>query len=104
MLDKVKSKLAEWKANLLSMAGRSVLIQAASSTISSYVMQSCMLPGKVLEGIDRVNRNFLWGSSENNKKMHWVGWKKVTRPKEDGGWGLQAARGRNTTLLAKLNW
>ena len=68
MLDKVKSKLVGWKANLLSMAGRSVLIQAASLTILSYVMQSCMLLGKVLEGIDRVNRSFLWGSSDNHKK------------------------------------
>ena len=68
VLDKVKSKLVEWKANLLSMAGRSILIQVTSSTISSYMIQSCMLPGKVLEGIDRVNRNFLWGFSKITKK------------------------------------
>ncbi|XP_065637983.1 uncharacterized protein LOC112010482 [Quercus suber] len=40
VLDRVKKKLAGWKANLLSMAGRVVLIQASSSTIPSYVMQS----------------------------------------------------------------
>ena len=28
----------------------------------------------------------------------------MTKPKDRGGLGLQAARGRNTTLLAKLNW
>ena len=50
-------------------------------------MQSNLLPNKVLEGIDRVNRNFLWGSAENKRKLHWVGWKKVTRPKEEGGVG-----------------
>lgn len=47
-------KLAGWKANLLYKAGRTVLIQASSLAIPSYIMQSCMLPGKVLEGIDRV--------------------------------------------------
>ena len=36
--------------------------------------------------------------------MHWVNWKEVTKPKEAGGLGLQSARGRNTALLAKLNW
>lgn len=36
--------------------------------------------------------------------MHWVGWKKVTRSKEDKGLGLQIGRGRNIALLAKLNW
>ena len=73
VLDKVKKKLAGWKANLLSLAGREVLIQTSSSTILAYVMQCNMLPGKVLEGINRVNRNFLWGSLENSNKMRWVG-------------------------------
>ena len=88
VVDRVKSKLAGWKANLLSMAGRAVLIQASSSAIPTYVIQSNLLPNKVLEGVDRVNRNFLWGSAENKRKLHLVGWKKVTKPKEEGGLGL----------------
>ena len=67
-------------------------------------MQCSLLSGKVLDQIDRVNCNFLWGSSESSKKMYWVGWQKVTRPKTEGGLGLQTARGKNTALLAKLNW
>ena len=38
VLDIVKKKLAGWKANLLSMVGRLVLIHASSSTIQNYVM------------------------------------------------------------------
>ena len=55
------------------MAGKAVLIQASSSAIPAYIMQSNLLPGKVLDGIDKVNRNFLWGLTENKGKMHWVG-------------------------------
>ena len=54
--------------------------------------------------MDRVNRNFLWGSTNTVKKIHWVGWEKVTKPKEEGGLGLQTAKGRNVDLLSKLNW
>ena len=104
ILERVKQKLAGWKANMLSLVGRVVLIQASSTSIPSYVMQGTYLPGRILDGIDRVNRNFLWGSSETLKKVHWVGWKKVTKPKKEGGLGLQEANGRNTALLAKLNW
>ena len=103
-LDRVKQKLAGWKANLLSLASRAVLIQASSSTIPSYVMQCSYLPTRILEGMDQVNWNFLWGTSESTRKVHWVGWQKVTKPKKEGGLGLQAAKGRNTALLAKLNW
>ncbi|KAL4621362.1 hypothetical protein ACB092_06G222000 [Castanea dentata] len=104
VLDKVKKKLAGWKANLLSIAGRLVFIHASSSTIPNYVMQQASLLDKILKGIDRVNRNFLWGSSDHLRKMHWVKWDVVTKPKEMGSLGLQSAKGRNTTLLAKLNW
>ena len=104
VLDRVKQKLSGWKANMLSLAGRVVLIQASSSSIPSYVMQGIYLPGRILDGMDRVNRNFLWGSSETMRKIHWVGWQKVTKPKDEGGLGLQEANGRNTALLAKLNW
>ena len=104
ILDRVKNKLASWKANLLSPAGRAILIQASSSTIPTYVMQCHMLPNRVLEGIDRVNRNFLWGSTESARKVHWVGGVKVTKPKVEGGLGLQSAKGRNLAMLTKLNW
>lgn len=67
-------------------------------------MQNVLLPNKILEGIDRVNRNFLWGSTETERKMDGVNWEKVMKPKDLGGLGLQTAKGRNTTLLAKLNW
>ena len=82
ILDRVKQKLSEWKVNMLSLAGWLVLIQASLVVIPSYVMQCAYLPGKILDGVDRVNRNFLWGSSDSTKKVHWVGWDKVTKSKE----------------------
>ena len=58
-LERVKQKLASWKANHLSFVGRTILIQASSSTILAYFMQCNALPSKLLDNIDKVNRNFL---------------------------------------------
>lgn len=33
-----------------------------------------------------------------------MGWSKIIKSKEEGGLGIQAARGKNIALLAKLNW
>ena len=104
ILDRVKGKLAGWKANLLSLAGRAVLVQSSTETIPSYAMQCSYLSDRILQGVDHVNRNFIWGSTDTVKKMHWVGWHKVTKSKSEGGLGLQTAKGRNVALLAKLNW
>ncbi|XP_065616028.1 uncharacterized protein LOC136061748 [Quercus suber] len=104
VLDRVKNKVAGWKANLLSFAGRTVLVQTSSTSIPVHVMQCNDLPAKLLENIDRVNRNFLWGFLETEKKVHWVGWNKITKAKEEGGLSIHSAKGRNLSLLAKLNW
>lgn len=59
ILDRVKSKLLDWKANMLSLAGQAVLIQASTTAIPSYVMQCKHFPFKIVDGIDHINRNFL---------------------------------------------
>ena len=100
----MKKKLAGWKANLLSMVGRAVLIQSSLSIVLAYVMQCAHLLERISSGIDRVNRNFLWGTSDAGRRIYWVGWQKVTKTKKEGGLGFQTAKGRNTALLAKLNW
>ena len=104
IIERVQSKLAGWKANLLSITGKLILTQAVTTTIPNYAMQCVALPAKVLTSIDRLNRNFLWGSSENKKKLHLVSWKKIAKPKKDGGLGIQAAQAKNVANLAKLNW
>ena len=67
-------------------------------------MQWVSLPPKIFQNVDRVSRNFLWGSSENKRKLHLISWKKITITKKDRGLGLQAAKEKNVVLLAKLNW
>ena len=74
------------------------------STIPTYVMQNTMLPSRTLEVLDRVTKNFIWGSTQDKRKVHMVGWSKVTKSKEEGGLGLQVAKPKNISLLAKLNW
>ena len=72
IIERVQAKLQGWKANMLSMAGRVILSQSVISAIPSYVMQGCVLPARVLNHLDRTNRDFLWGASESGKKMHMV--------------------------------
>ena len=104
VVERVQSKLAGWNGHLLSFASKVVLTCSVLTTIPTYVMQSTLLPNRTLEALDRVTRNFIWGSTPNKRKVHMVSWNKVTKPKEEGGLGLQAVKPKNLSLLAKLNW
>ena len=104
IVEKVQAKLSSWKSKLLSPAGRVVLIQAVTSAIPAYYIQNAALPSSICSELDKLNRNFLWRSSEDKKKMHMIGWDKICQPKKDGGLGLYSSKPRNLALLAKLNW
>lgn len=79
-----------------------VLSQAVIFATPVYVMQGCILPQRVLNNIDKINQNFVWGSTNEVKKMHMVSWKKITKPKARGGLGVHDAKGRNVSLATKL--
>ena len=49
-------------------------------------------------------RDFIWGSTEERRRMHMVRWSIVTLPKELGGLGLYSMKHRNEAILAKLCW
>jgi hypothetical protein len=103
-VEKVQAKLSSWKAKFLSPAGRVILVQSVTSAIPAYYMQNVALPIRVCSNLDKLNRDFLWGSTDDRKKMHMVSWNKVCRPRDLGGLGLFSTKARNLALLAKLNW
>lgn len=74
------------------------------SSIPNYVMQGAALLVHLCDKLDKISRDFLWGSTSEKKKLHLVGWNKIIKPKEEGGLGIQAARAKNIAILAKLNW
>jgi len=54
------------------MAGRLILTKAVILVIPSYTMQGCILPSRIHANLDKINRNFLWGSTEDKKKLHMI--------------------------------
>ena len=102
--NRVMKKLAGWKTKFLSFAGRAVLVKSVMSAIPNHVMQGTILPIHLCNKLDKINRDFLWGSTNEKQRMHLVAWEKVIRPKEKGGLEIQLAKAKNLALLAKLNW
>jgi len=67
-------------------------------------MQYIHIPSHILHKLDQYQRNFLWGTTLEKKKLHLVKWNDITRPKNIGGLGIQKLRDKNNALLASLAW
>ncbi|KAD4179295.1 hypothetical protein E3N88_27886 [Mikania micrantha] len=86
------------------MGGRIVLIKSVLNSLPSYFFALYRAPMAIIQKLDKIRRNFLWGGSERHNKIHWVAWEKVIQPKENGGLGLGSLSDINLCLLAKWWW
>lgn len=64
------------------------------SAIPNYVMQGAALSTHLCDKLDKISRDFLWGTTQEKKKMHMVGWNKIIKTKEEGGLGLSGSKGK----------
>lgn len=104
ILDNLKTKLSGWKTNTLSMAGRVVLAKSCLESMQSPTMSYIRLPSKITKDIDKITRDFLWGTCREKKKMHLLNWATITTSKDQGGLGLQRSEIRNKVILNSLAW
>ncbi|KAL5711436.1 hypothetical protein ACHQM5_021892 [Ranunculus cassubicifolius] len=58
----------------------------------------------IIEEIERISRNFLWGSTLENHKYHLLSWEKLCIPMKQGGLGIKRLREVNRALLSKWLW
>ena len=84
-IGKIQEKVTGWKIKCLSMAGRATLIKDVNTTMpAAHIMQSNYLPKSVTQILDKLNRDFLWGSSPEAKKVHVVSWIEFPNRKVSG--------------------
>lgn len=98
------NRMTGWKFNMLNMAGKLVLAKATLDSIPLHVMNYIKIPKGVSKAMDKVTRDFFWGSSEEKKKMHLFKWDVVTQSRDLGGLGIHKTSLRNKAILSGLTW
>lgn len=104
IIDKVKARPNGWSTSSLSLAGRITLIKSVLSAVPLFVMQSTRIPNGIVDEVERVCRNFLWGHTDSRSKMHLISWDIVTQPISRGSLRIRRLREFNNACLAKICW
>ena len=102
--ERVWRKLQHWEAKLLSQVGREVLIKAIVQAIPTYTMRCFKLPLSLCNEIESLIRRFWWGQHGDCRKVHWVRWEILCKPKFKGGMGFKDLSFFNDSLSSKQAW
>ena len=68
ILEKMEKNLSGWKCLYLSKGGRLTLLKSTLSSLPMYFLSLFTIPKAVAARMECIQRNFLWGSSEESFK------------------------------------
>nr|XP_010314353.1 uncharacterized protein LOC104645042 [Solanum lycopersicum] len=104
LIEKIMARITSWTARKLSYAGRTQLVQTVLFGVQAYWAQLFLFPAKLIKLIDSMCRSYLWSGVGKVTRKALIAWKRVCRPKNEGGMGLINMQLWNRAAIAKLCW
>ncbi|PWA44555.1 hypothetical protein CTI12_AA523610 [Artemisia annua] len=59
---------------------------------------------RLCDSIDKKTRKFIWGGTDEEKKIHLLSWNTLQKDRKKGGLGIRSMRQANAAFLTKLGW
>lgn len=99
IIEKMERKLSLWKHLYSSKGGRLTLLKSTLSSLPTYYLSLFIVPKSVADGLEKIQKNFLLGLTEEEFKYLLVAWGNVCSPIEIGCLGIWRIGNFNQALL-----
>lgn len=104
IMDRFGKRCNDWSEKFMSYAAKEVHIKSVVQALPTFTMGVIMLSKGFCEKYERMIRDFWWGDKDEHRKVHWMSWERMTKPKRTGDVRFRDMHFFNQALLAKQGW
>nr|GEW29591.1 hypothetical protein [Tanacetum cinerariifolium] len=104
LVEKLESRINDWRNKFLSFAGRLQLIQSVLSSMHIYWASVFILPNRIVHDLEQLICGFLWCQGKMKRGKVKVAWDSVCMPKHEGGLGIRIIDDFNVAIMATHIW
>lgn len=102
VVDVINRKLNNYKGKMMSFIARAELIKSVLEGIAIHSMAIYKWLAAIVNECSAKIWNFLWSGNCEKRKLITIQWRKVSRPRREGGLGLRQLKDINRAILLKL--
>jgi hypothetical protein len=79
---------------------KEVLLKSVAQALPTYMMSVFKVPFGIYDSLEKHTRAFWWGAENGKRKMQWIPWDVLVKPKSYGEMGFRDMRLFNQAHLA----
>lgn len=86
IMERFVKRCMDWSERFMYHAAKEALVKSMLQALPAYCVGVFRMSQGFCEKYEKLIREFWWGEENGRRKVQWMSWEQITKPKRGGHW------------------